>query len=103
MIGLQKQPVINTPRDQILEFGNPLKYALKRAGDWGQVEHCAKYDKVFVTSDKLAALYAYYRDVRFIYLYRDQSKQPYPTLVRYVFVIAKRKRNKDRTDRPASF
>ena len=42
--------------------------ALKLAGDWGQVEHCKKYDMVFVTSDKLAALYAIYRDVCVIYV-----------------------------------
>ena len=100
LIGIPKPPSINSARDQILSFSDPLKYALKRAGDWGQVEHCAAYDKIFVTSDKLAALYAYYRNVRFVYLYRDQSKQPYPTLVRYVFVIANRTRNK--TDRPVS-
>jgi hypothetical protein len=45
-----------------------LQLALKRAGDWGQVEHCVKYDRVFVTSDVLAALYAYFRGVRFMLL-----------------------------------
>lgn len=44
------------------------RLALKRAGDWAQVEHCRKYDKVFVTSDVLAALYAFYRKVRFVLL-----------------------------------
>lgn len=37
--------------------------ALKRAGDWGQVEHCKRYGYVFVTADKPAALYAIFRDV----------------------------------------
>jgi hypothetical protein len=39
---------------------------MKRAGDWGQVEHCARYNKVFVTHDALAALYAFYRGVHFV-------------------------------------
>lgn len=43
-------------------------YSLKRAGDWGQVEHCVRYRKIFVTRDKLAALYAMYRRVPFIYM-----------------------------------
>lgn len=42
--------------------------AMKRAGDWGQIEHCKRYGIVFVTADKLAALYAAYRDVPFLYL-----------------------------------
>jgi hypothetical protein len=50
--------------------------ALRRAGDWAQVEHCRKYDKVFVTSDVLAALYAFYRRVRFLLL-RVQTLQTY--------------------------
>jgi len=44
-----------------------LRYAVKRAGDWGQVEHARRYGKVFVTGDRLAALYAWYRDVPFVY------------------------------------
>ena len=91
-------------RDQLLTFSDPLKYGLKRAGDWGQVEHCVKYNKVFVTSDKLAAMYAYYRNVRFIYLYRDAHfdiseftsdfKDPLPNLpdcIRYAFTLSRMK------------
>ena len=43
-----------------------LAMTTKRCGDWGQVEHCQRYDKIFVTSDRFAALYAYYRKVDFI-------------------------------------
>ena len=43
--------------------------ALKLAGDWGQVEHCKRLgDSVFVTCDKLAAFYAAYRNVPFMYI-----------------------------------
>jgi hypothetical protein len=35
----------------------------KTAGDWGQIEHCKRNKMAFVTCDRLAALYAAYRDV----------------------------------------
>lgn len=34
--------------------------AMKRAADWGQVNHCVEYDMVFVTHDRPAFLYAIY-------------------------------------------
>jgi hypothetical protein len=37
--------------------------ALKRAGDWGQVEHCQANGIVFVTHDRFAFMYAVLRDV----------------------------------------
>lgn len=37
--------------------------AIKRAGDWGQIEHCKQKKLIFVTSDIVTALYAAYRDV----------------------------------------
>jgi hypothetical protein len=64
---------LKTLQDYILAFSIPLKYALKRAGDWGQVEHCKRHNKVFITSDKLAALYAAYRNIRFIFIRRQFS------------------------------
>jgi hypothetical protein len=42
--------------------------AIKRCCDWGQVENCERYDKVFVTMDRLAAVYAYYRKVKYIFI-----------------------------------
>ena len=42
--------------------------ALKRAGDWGQIEHCKRYGFVFVTADKPAAMYAIFRDVCVLYV-----------------------------------
>jgi len=59
---------LKTLQDYILAFSKPLKYGLQRAGDWGQVEHCKRHNKVFVTSNKLAAVYAVYRDIRFIFI-----------------------------------
>ena len=72
-IGCSKPSKLTEIRHHLQNFSDPLKYALKRAGDWGQVEHCVRYNKVFVTSDKLASLYAYYRGVRFILLKRDDT------------------------------
>ena len=45
-----------------------MLYKLKRTADYSHIEHCKQYNKVFVTKDKLAALYAYYRKVPFIYM-----------------------------------
>lgn len=45
-----------------------INFALKRAGDWGMVNHCAKYNYAFATTDKLAALYARLRGVCVLYL-----------------------------------
>jgi len=66
-------------------------YSLKRAGDWGQVEHCARYGKIFVTADKLAALYAAYRNVGFIFV-SQHVMNPYnqlPGFVQHTFVLGK--------------
>ena len=76
----------------ILGFSKELQYALKRGGDWGQVEHCKKYGKVFVTGDKLAALYAFFREVKFIYVKRFENNVPvthtrYPHFIRHSFTI----------------
>ena len=47
---------------------NAANFALKRAGDWGMIEHCARYDYGFVTADKLAAAYARAKGVCVMYL-----------------------------------
>ena len=41
----------------------PTLLALKRAGDWGQAEHCARYGTILMTQDRLAAAYAMLRGV----------------------------------------
>ena len=79
-----------------MKFSDQMKYSMKRAGDWGQVEHCVKYNKVFVTADKFAALYAYYRGVRFILMREANHRKSaaYPKLLsfnRYVFIIGHRR------------
>jgi len=65
--------VVENFRDRFLTFSDTLKYALRRAGDWGQAEHAKRYGKVLFTSDVLTALYAYYRNVRFVHLQRDDT------------------------------
>jgi hypothetical protein len=59
-------------QNNIIEVLRPgTRYALKRAGDWGQVESCfgpdSKPRKVFVTSDKIAAAYAVSRGIPIMY------------------------------------
>ena len=39
---------------------------MKRAGDWAQVEACKRSGRLFLTEDRLAALYAFYRKVPFV-------------------------------------
>lgn len=39
---------------------------LKRAYSWSQVESCKRKGRLFVTADRSAALYAFYRDVPFL-------------------------------------
>ena len=56
-------------------------FALKRAGDWGQVEHAKKYNKVFVTGDRYAALYAYFRKVPTLFIRTKFSLKPYEYLI----------------------
>lgn len=70
----------------------PTLYALKRAGDWGQVAHCRNYQKVFVTSDKLAALYAHSQGVWYVFMAFEEHmpEEPHPVLpdfFRYSFMI----------------
>lgn len=67
--------------------------ALKRAGDWGQVEACARRNMVFITKDRFAALYARYRGVRCIYVSgTDYTKngglRDMPLLFQTTFVMA---------------
>lgn len=64
--------------------------AIKRGGDWGQVEHCARYKKLFVTSDKMAALYAFYRNVNFMLVQYQENlndELDMPEFYRYTFTL----------------
>lgn len=47
----------------VLSYPLETQFAIKRAGDWGQVINCYRYNKVFVTCDRYAAMYAYYLKV----------------------------------------
>lgn len=51
-----------------LKLDAAVPMAQKRAGDWGQVEHCKRYGMVFVTADKTAMLYAIARGVKALYV-----------------------------------
>jgi hypothetical protein len=66
-----------------------IALALKNAGDWGQIEHCKVIGAVFVTCDKLAALYAAYRNVPLLYLnHHDRLKSGQKGLfLHYSFVL----------------
>ena len=93
LVKLQNVTNPKTLQEYVVNCTKPFKYALKRAGDWGQVEHAAKYGKVFVTSDKLAALYAWCRGVRFVYLRRQEKLAGYasaPLFHRYTWGISGR-------------
>lgn len=61
-------------RDPLADVSKEL--ALKRSGDWGQVEHCHTNGRVFVTKDRTAALYAAYRGVRFVLVSRKPRADP---------------------------
>lgn len=93
LIGLQAVAVAGnkkpTVRDLILTLSTECQYALKRAGDWGQVENCLVYDKVFVTADKFAALYAIFRGVKCIFMRRREypGKIGGNDLIAYTFVL----------------
>lgn len=52
-------------------FSRKSLLAIKLAGDWGQAENASTYGKVFVTSDKMAATYAYCRQVPFVFVSYD--------------------------------
>ena len=66
--------------------------SIKRSGDWGQVENARKFDKVFVTRDKHAALYAHFRGVKYIYMsyedHVDDVIEGFPPFFRYTFVVS---------------
>jgi hypothetical protein len=63
--------------------------ALKRAGDWGQIEHCKKNKIIFVTADRLSALYAMYRDVPVLLVKHSDhiQKDDTATHVQYSFCM----------------
>jgi hypothetical protein len=67
-------------------------FAMKRAGDWGQVEHCKMYSKIFVTRDRMAALYAHYRGIKYVFMsfddHTNEQLAPWlPFFFRYTFVM----------------
>lgn len=79
------------------KYNSETLFALKRAGDWGQVENCKRYGKIFITGDRYAALYAYWRGVPAIlvrktyamadYRVRIIDMENYPNLCQLSFII----------------
>ena len=69
--------------------------ALKLAGDWGQIEHCRSMgDAIFVTSDKLAALYALARNVPLMCVHHGDDAytgQKGNLFLHYAFVMIDRR------------
>jgi len=53
------------------------------AGDWGQIAHCKKYNKIFVISDRFAAIYANFCGVRYMFLRRKE----YTEFVSYTLIL----------------
>lgn len=78
-----------TVKQQIANMSDTMKMALKRAGDWGQVEHCAQYGKTFITADRLAALYAYYRRVKFVLIRKQTSDGRIALATRFIFLLCR--------------
>jgi hypothetical protein len=89
---ISQRPRSKKVANQLAQLRPETLYGLKRAGDWGQVEHARRYGKIFITSDRLAALYAYFRDVPCI-LIRHQTFEPFnkhhPNISQYSFVLIK--------------
>lgn len=57
-----------------------VQMAQKRAGDWGQIQHCKLYGQVFVTADKTAMLAAIAMGVKALYVrtwLREQAVEDY--------------------------
>ena len=86
---------IRNPNISLSKFDRDTLYAIKRTGDWGQVEHAKKYDKIFVTEDRMAALYAYYRGVNFILLRKkviineNEIIESHPSFTQFSFILGK--------------
>lgn len=87
------KPATTDIEKEVRTFPEDLLMGIKRAGDWGQVEHCKRYSKTFVTGDRLAAMYAWYRGVRFVYVqYQEHLENDLPHFTRffrYSFVMSR--------------
>jgi hypothetical protein len=68
------------------EYRFAVPAALKRASDWGQIEHCKQKGIVFVTSDIMSALYAAYRGVKLLFVtHADRASM---NTARFSFVMS---------------
>jgi hypothetical protein len=71
--------------------------ALKRAGDWGQIEHCKQFGIVFVTCDRFLAFYATYRNVNVLLLRHDNKLHKDQGRNRFVQYSLAMSRTRDQT------
>jgi hypothetical protein len=91
----QNSDDVKIPSISLSKFDRDTLYAIKRAGDWGQVEHSKKYNKIFVTEDRMAALYAYFRGVPCILLRKkllineNEVIESHPSFAQFSFVLLK--------------
>lgn len=78
-----------------IPYTREFKMALKRAGDWSQVMHAKKYNKIFITSDRLAALFAAYNSIPYILFREDYytteiengNREDRPSLLQASFIL----------------
>lgn len=81
----------------LAEMDDETRFAIKRAGDWGQVRNCLLRNRVFVTRDKLAAMYAHLNNVDYMFMaYEQKCDAPLPgalpRLFRYSWTVCPRGR-----------
>jgi hypothetical protein len=90
-VGLKWNHSYKTPMEAALfKLAPATLFALKRSGDWGQVQYCARHRAVFWTADKMAALYAWVRGVRFIWAHSIEMVDDMPGIphmIQYSFVV----------------
>lgn len=89
-VEVPKSSSVMSMRDRVMAFRDPLLYGIKRAGDWGQVAHCIRYNKIFVTSDRQAALFAHFMGCNYIfmtYYENEYNDKKYPTLPAFIWHI----------------
>ena len=71
---------------ELAVYPTQFLYAIKRARDWAQVEHAARYGTIFFTRDRLAALYAYVRGAPCIFVHEKAFLLP-EAFISYRFVL----------------
>lgn len=55
IVGVKSSSSLSVLDSTLTRLSKKTLLAIKLAGDWGQVENCRRYGKIFVTQDKIAA------------------------------------------------